>query len=199
MRRRTDSLVGGRRRRSARALAVRWKALVAIGLFALSTGLAGAAQQPATGSFADRTLEDALLELRSRGLKIIYTSNVVRPAMTVAAEPTAEQPRRILDELLEPHGLEALDGPNETIVVVPRLAAPEEARATSAGSILGSVRSRRDATPVASVTVRLVEAKLMTTSNGDGSFVIAEVEAGSYTLEVRRRGFVVEQLAGVLV
>jgi hypothetical protein len=183
-----------------------WKArVVAIGLLALGSGVSEAAQRPGQPaappvSYAGRTLDAALAELRSRGLKIIYTSNVVRPGMRVVAEPTAATPRLLLDELLAAHGLEALDGPNDTIVVVPRVAAPVPPTAAAAGStILGTVRSRRDATPIAGVSLRLLEADGATTSAADGSFLIAEVEAGTYTLEVRRRGFVVEELRGVRV
>ncbi len=64
-------------------------------------------------------MTEALLALRARGLKIVFTSEVVQPGMTVAHEPVARQPRRILDELLVPHGLEARNGPGDTIVVVP--------------------------------------------------------------------------------
>ena len=168
-----------------------WKAgVVAIGLLALGSGVSEAAQTPGQPtappvSYAGRTLDEALAELRSRGLKIIYTSNVVRPVMRVVAEPTAATPRLLLDELLAAHGLEALDGPNDTIVVVPRVAAPEPPTAAAAGStILGTVRSRRDATPIAGVSLRLLEADGATTSAADGSFLIAEVEAGTYTLGV---------------
>ncbi len=164
------------------------------------TAAATEADTVPAGSFAGRSLEDALASLRAGGLKIIYTSTVVRPGMKVAAEPTTDRLRSVLDELLTPHGLEALDGPNETIVVVPRMAAPEPAATSATGSaIIGTVRSHRDASPVAGVSLRLHESERATTSRSDGSFVIADIEAGAYTLEVRRRGFVVERLDGVLV
>ncbi|HYN21151.1 MAG TPA: TonB-dependent receptor [Thermoanaerobaculia bacterium] len=70
--------------------------------------------------YAGRSLEDALLVLQSRGLRIVFTSNVVRPEMRVEAEPSATERRRILEELLAPHGLSAQDGPNGIVVVVPR-------------------------------------------------------------------------------
>jgi hypothetical protein len=87
---------------------------------ALAAGPPSAAGEDA---WVGRPLTEALLDLRSRGLKIVFTSEVVRPEMSVVAEPRAEEPRRILAELLAPHGLEARHGPGETIVVVPRVAA----------------------------------------------------------------------------
>ncbi len=181
-----------------------WRAIIGVGLLTLSVGIAAAEQLPTArggdrAPFAGRRLDDALLELRSRGLKILYTSKVVRADMAVAAEPTAEAPRRILDELLAPHGLEAIDGPNETIVVVPLLTAPGTPGSAARGSILGTVRSRRDAAPVEGVTVRLAEPGRTTTSRADGSFVLGDLAAGVHALEVRRRGFVVERLEGVRV
>ena len=177
--------------------------IAAVGLVALIVQIAPtgeATASEASASFAGRSLEGALQSLRAGGLKIIYTSNVVRAHMRVTAEPTADGLRGILDELLEPHGLEALDGPNEAIVVVPRLAAVGRNDAPTGGSsIIGTVRSHRDATPVAGVSLRLVEPQRTATSAGDGSFSIADVAAGAYTLEVRRRGFVVERIDGVRV
>ncbi len=74
--------------------------------------------------FAGRPLTEALLELRADELKIVFTSEVVRPEMIVAVEPESAEPRRILAELLAPHGLEARHGPGEVIVVVPLPTAP---------------------------------------------------------------------------
>ncbi|HEX6900205.1 MAG TPA: TonB-dependent receptor [Thermoanaerobaculia bacterium] len=79
---------------------------------------------PPEPRYAGRTLESALLDLRARGLKIIFTSNVVRPDMQVQAEPSAAGPRQVLEQLLAPHGLTAREGPNGVLVVVPRPAPP---------------------------------------------------------------------------
>jgi hypothetical protein len=191
-----------RQRRPSRALAGAHRILIVTLLVAFPALAAAAAgtEPRAAATLADRPLVEALRELRAAGLNIIYTTNVVRPQMRVAGRLGAAAPRAALDDLLAPHGLEALDGPNQTIVIVPRMAAPAMAGASAASSaVIGTVRSRRDATPVAGVSLRLAELARATTSAGDGSFTIADVAAGSHTLEVRRRGFVVERLDGVLV
>lgn len=69
--------------------------------------------------YAGRPLEDALLDLRARGLRIVFTSNVVRPDMRVEREPAATGLRQVLDEILAPHGLTSRDSPNGIVVVVP--------------------------------------------------------------------------------
>jgi len=70
--------------------------------------------------FAGKPLTEALRDLQSEGLRIVFTSQVVRREMWVEIEPIATEPRAVLDELLAPHGLRAREGPGDTLVVVPR-------------------------------------------------------------------------------
>jgi hypothetical protein len=77
------------------------------------------AASPPEAGFAGKSLTEALQILQSGGLRIVFTSQVVRPEMRVESEPVATEPRAILDELLAPHGLTVRDGPGDTIVVVP--------------------------------------------------------------------------------
>jgi TonB-dependent Receptor Plug Domain len=65
-----------------------------------------------------RRLDEVLAELQRDGLKLIFSSEVVRPTMRVRVEPRRSSPRRMLDALLEPHGLIARDGPAGTVLVV---------------------------------------------------------------------------------
>ena len=65
-----------------------------------------------------RTLAEALAELQAGGLKITFSSEVVRPDMWVMVEPRATVLRRALDELLVPHGLIAQDGPGGRVLIV---------------------------------------------------------------------------------
>jgi len=73
---------------------------------------------PTATRYAGRSLADVLDELASRlaslGLKLFFTSVYVKPEMRVASEPTSTDPRKILDEVLEPHGLRAKAGPKGT-------------------------------------------------------------------------------------
>jgi hypothetical protein len=68
--------------------------------------------------FAGRPLAEALRELQSRGLRLIYSEDVVTSAMMVRTEPRATQPRKILDELLREHALRADGGPRGTLLIV---------------------------------------------------------------------------------
>jgi len=72
----------------------------------------------AEAKYAGRPLVDALRDLESKGLRLIYSNDVVRPEMTVHAEPRATGPRRVLDELLREQHLRATDGPQGSLVIV---------------------------------------------------------------------------------
>jgi len=75
--------------------------------------------------YAGRPLVEVLDELQRDGLRLIYSSAVVRPGLVVAAEPEAKRPREVLDEILAPLDLVARDGAHGAILIV---AAPKEPR-----------------------------------------------------------------------
>lgn len=75
-------------------------------------------QATAATTYAGRPLTEVLLSLQEEGLTIVFTSQLVRPEMKVTAEPAAREPRRILDEILAPHGLAVEQGPDGVLVVV---------------------------------------------------------------------------------
>ena len=90
--------------------------MVAVAL--LSAGTTVYAQESGTVRDKGRRLDEALEDLRQRGLRIIYSNEVVRPDMRVPAETRTTSRRRLLDELLAPHGLIARNGPGGTVLVV---------------------------------------------------------------------------------
>jgi hypothetical protein len=71
-----------------------------------------------TTTLRGRSLAEALHILEGRGLRIIYSTDVVRPEMIVGIEPRSTEPRQLLDELLREHHLHATKGPHGSIVVV---------------------------------------------------------------------------------
>jgi len=168
----------------------------------LAVGLAGAAAASteegtttaAPGSYVGLRLSEALHDLQARGLTLIFTSRLVRPEMIVEVEPVATEPRRILDELLAPHGLQAQDGAGGTVVVV---LADEADRGVPA--IIGAVRARHTLEPLAAAAIRIVEPGVEVRSGGDGRFEVANLEPGVYTLEAYLRGFMEERVDEVAV
>ncbi len=160
---------------------------------------AAAAENPepalARPQWAGRTLTAALKELRVRGLRIVFSTNVVRPDMRVETEPAAGEPREILDEILAPHGLLARQDASGVLVVV----RGPHATAADGGAIRGRVYSRRSAEPLAGAMVRLLGRGVEVTTGDGGEFVVPDPGLGTYTLEVRLKGYVVERLDGVAV
>ena len=133
-------------------------------------------------NLAGATLAQALERLREAGLNLIYSSELVRDDMRVATEPAGGTPRDVLDSLLAPHGLAAVDGPNGTLLIVAAAALPP-------GSIRGTVRAIDTGAPFPGVEISLAATGALTWSERDGSFLFADLAPGSYTLEARAPGY----------
>ena len=105
------------------------RSLVTVALFLC--GVAGAAAAPEQQTLHGRRLDEALRLLQQRGLRIVFSTELVTPDMRVLAEPRATTLRQQLDELLEAHGLRAEPGPAGVIQIVrashgPRLGATKK-------------------------------------------------------------------------
>jgi hypothetical protein len=92
---------------------LRFALAIAVLLHAALPG--AAAERPLAG----RSLAAAIGELQARGLTIIYSSELVRPAMTVREEPRSTDLRKILEEILRPHRLDVHEAPGGVLVIVP--------------------------------------------------------------------------------
>src|SRR5262249_14162437 len=69
-------------------------------------------------SLSGMRLDEAMTLLQHQGLTIVYSNALVKPEMRVEREPQAATPRGKLDEILAPHGLRAVEGPNHELLVV---------------------------------------------------------------------------------
>ncbi|HJQ38437.1 MAG TPA: TonB-dependent receptor [Thermoanaerobaculia bacterium] len=75
--------------------------------------------------YAGHPLVEALRDLESKGLRLVYSEDVVTRDMVVKSEPRATEPRRVLDELLREHGLTTENGPRGTLLIVKAKAQPQ--------------------------------------------------------------------------
>src|SRR5918993_2259385 len=75
-----------------------------------------AAQDRDGTPYAGRPLVEVLQDLNRRGLRIVFSTSLVPPALRVSAEPSGT-PREILDQVLQPHGLYALSGAQGVLIV----------------------------------------------------------------------------------
>jgi hypothetical protein len=110
-----------------------------IALLLCCAGVAAAGQH----SFKGRRLDDALRILQADGLRVVFSSEMVKPQMRVQSEPRAGSAREQLDELLGQQGLTAEAGPGGTILVVRR----HPAQANASPSRTTSVQPIQKTTP----------------------------------------------------
>jgi hypothetical protein len=153
---------------------------------------AGAAQE-ARGPYVGRLLTDVLNDLQGKGLRIVYSSGVVRPDMRVKSEPTARDARQILDQILAQHGLTTEKGPGGALIVVRAPAAsadrPPGAGTSGGGAIKGRVLDASTGAPLAGVIVQVIGRPLETRSDVEGRFEFTGVAAGRHTLFVSIVGY----------
>ncbi|MGH9367856.1 MAG: TonB-dependent receptor [Thermoanaerobaculia bacterium] len=156
-------------------------------------GPAGNRPTEAKGLTAGMPLTEALLTLQARGLKLVFSSLLVRPEMKVRSVPRSGDLRSILDELLAPHGLAVEEGQGGSLVVVAGGAPP------ASSTLRGSVASRHALAPLPGVSVKVLERGAEVVTDAQGRFEIQGLPPGAYTLQARRPGFVIEQREGVTV
>lgn len=157
---------------------------------ALAAGAVAATPRPvaAAGAWQGEPLIAALERLQDLGLRIVFTSELVRPEMRVPTEPTSREPRQILDQILAPHGLLAREGPGGVLVV-----AGGDGRAGPA--IAGEVLARGSREPIAEATVRLVGDPRPAAAVGpDGGFTVTGPTAGRVTVEAAASGYLEQQV-----
>jgi hypothetical protein len=142
---------------------------------------AGAAQ---SRSLRGASVQEALELFRSDGLNVIYSSQLVKPEMRVASEPTGETPRARLESLLAPHGLAVREGAGGVLMVV-RAAPP----AAATGAIRGLVRAADTGAPMSGVQLSLLGAEGGAFSGDDGRFEIAGLRPGTYELHAAGAGY----------
>ena len=125
-----------------------------------------------SATLAGMPLSSAVADLERRGLAVLYSSDLVRPWMKVAAEPTASDPAGVLVEILRPHGLAARPGPGGLLLVVrqPRVAQARPTRlsagyAETAASleevVVTTSRYRLDSLPVMPILLESADLGLL--------------------------------------
>jgi hypothetical protein len=116
------------------------------------SGMTGGSNQAAAAVRSTPNLADALRTLQDQGLRLVFSSEIVTPDMRVLQKPKARTPRAQLDELLQPHGLTAEEGPGRIVQIVrarpPEQPQPRRTPATSPRAPAGA-RPARSRTPSA--------------------------------------------------
>ena len=149
------------------------------------------AQSDTPKKFAGRPLADVLKELQALHLNIVFSSELVKPEMRVASEPKSAVPRRILDEILRPLGLEVRSGPGGALLVIHsrRASAPAATRSGPTGTVAGTVIDARTALPLAGVMIAVQGLDRTTTTDAKGGFTLTDVPTGPVALYVSLVGY----------
>jgi hypothetical protein len=144
-----------------------------------------------TTRYAGRPLADVLIELRAAGVNVVFSSELVRPEMRVQAEPRSEDPRRMLNELLKPHGLIVRELARGRLTIVRQRppATPPAAEVAPVGTIAGRVIDARSGAPLSGGQVQIESTGQHDLSDGDGRFEITAVPAGSQRVLVSLVGY----------
>ena len=87
--------------------------------------------------YKGRSLVEAIATLEATGLVIYYSSDLIRPWMSVKTEPAAAEPKDVLAEILEPYDLALREGPYGSLIVTRTDRTTDKAQP---GAILGIVR-----------------------------------------------------------
>ena len=153
--------------------------------------LAVQASYAQTMRYAGRPLADVLSELRAGGLNVVFSSELVRPEMRVQAEPRSEEPRRILNELLKPHGLVVREAARGRLTIVRQRpsATPPESGAVQVGTIAGRLIDSRSNAPLPGGQVQIESTRQQDVSDADGRFEITAVPMGSQRVLVSLVGY----------
>ncbi|HEX7797517.1 MAG TPA: TonB-dependent receptor, partial [Vicinamibacterales bacterium] len=157
----------------------------------LVTSATAFAQSGTPNKFAGRPLAEVLKELQALHLNIVFSSALVKPEMRVASEPKSTVPRRILDEILRPLGLEVRSGPGGALLVIHsrRASLPPATRSGPTGTIAGTVIDARTALPLAGVMIAVQGLDRATTTDAKGGFTLTDLPTGPVALYVSLVGY----------
>lgn len=136
--------------------------------------------------FEGQPLEQALRDIAAKADLDLTYSNITLPKRR-AVWLTAERIRadEALEQVLADAGLRLLPLANRRLVVVP--SGPGNSEAT--GGIVGRVTDAKNGQGIAGADIRLDGTRWRTETDTAGGYRLAEIEAGSYTLVIRRVGY----------
>ena len=126
-----------------------------------------------------RTLVDVISSFEEAGLVVYYSSDLIRPWMTVKDEPSPDEPVKMLDDILAPYQLVTRPGPQGGVLIV-----RQQGAADPTGSILGVVKNAATGRRVNGARVRLQGLAGETFTSPRGQFSINDLPAGNYTILV---------------
>jgi outer membrane cobalamin receptor len=144
-------------------------------------------------------LESALQEIASQaGLGISYRPELPGLDRRVVLRATHTSAAEALLRILEGSGLELLVAEHGRTLLLQQQTRPP-ARVAPGCALRGVIRAADSGGPLAAAEVRISGAAARTLTGADGSFCLARVPPGTYTVEAGLLGYATARLAGVTV
>lgn len=140
---------------------------------------------PGNTRYVGQSLVSAIAALESDGLVVYYSSDLIRPWMTVKSEPASNAPADVLAEILAPYALTLNEGPYGSLIVTRDENGSDQ---HSAGAILGIVRDARTGRRISGAAVTVLGANARTTTSSSGHFSLLNFEPGEYVIRVSEAG-----------
>jgi hypothetical protein len=95
------------------------RALALLSLLLMAAPVAASvAEAAAVQPYKDRRVVDVLRDFQRQGVRIIFSTALVRPEMRVTAEPAGDNPQKVITAILAPHGLVPTVGLRGVLLVV---------------------------------------------------------------------------------
>jgi len=122
--------------------------------------------------------------LEDNGLTVYYSSDLIRPWMTVKMEPTGSSPHDVLSEIVAPYQLEVRKGPYGSLLIVRRN--PQDDGLS--GAMLGIVKDKQTGRRLSGVPIYLDAHGEETLTSSGGLFSFIGLEPGAYLVRVGATG-----------
>lgn len=173
------------------ALAVCVIVAPALALCVMAAPASGRAQS-GSERYDGRPLTEVLRALQADGLRLVFSSKIVTSDMRVDVVTDAATPRKLLDQLLDPHGLVATTGPGAMILVTRKPVAKAQApraRRQARRAIRGRVVDAATGNPLWDARVQVEGVDTWARTDQDGRFHLADVGSTADTLRVSMDGY----------
>lgn len=141
---------------------------------------------------APLNLEAKIKALNADGAKIIYSSRLIKPWMRAKEDIGDADLYDQLSSLLQRYGLTVALGAAGTLVIV---SDPNQHAGTIEGRILDASGRR----PVSNAIINVLGTAQTVNSNADGCFVIFNLEAGAYQLQISASHYQQETTATIQI
>jgi hypothetical protein len=172
---------------------VKTETLILLGAVLIAVPLA-TTEASGAQTYKDRRVIDVLKDFERQGVRLIFSTRLVRPDMWVIDEPRGAEARQIITAILAPHGLATRVGPRGVLMVIRASVAGDVIQSGSVvlasnKSLSGLVRDKVTSRSVAAATVRIARLPLSVVTDEAGAFRLDNVPNGTHLMVIDAHGY----------